>query len=61
MDSGKEYSPTKLTVLAEDLGQVVELTTPYNPKQDGTLERSIGILCKRTRTAIIDLNILVFL
>ena len=61
MDGGKEYSPTKLTVLAEDLGQVVELTTPYNPEQDGTSERSIGILCERTRTAIIDLNIPAFL
>jgi hypothetical protein len=30
MDGGKEYSPTKLTVLIEDLGQVVELTTLYN-------------------------------
>ena len=61
MDGGKEYSPTKLTDLADDLGQVVKLTTLYNPEQDGTLERLIGILCKRTRTAMIDMAILIFL
>ena len=61
MDGGKEYSPNKLATLAEDLGQVVELTTPYTPEQDGTSERSIGIICERTRTAIIDLNIPPFL
>ena len=61
MDGGKEYSPKKLAELAEDLGQVVELTTPYSPEQDGTSERSIGILCERTRTIIIDLNIPIFL
>ena len=43
MDGGKEYSPNRLTELAYDLGQVVELTTPYNPEQDGTSERSIRI------------------
>ena len=36
MNGGKEYSPNKLADLADDLGQVVELTTPYNPEQDGT-------------------------
>jgi hypothetical protein len=30
MDGGKEYSPKKLTKLAEELGQIVEMTTPYN-------------------------------
>ena len=61
MDGGREYSPNKLIELAEDLGQVVELTTPYTPEQDGTSERSIGIVCERTRTAMIDLNIPAFL
>ena len=61
MDGSKEYSPTKLTDLADDLGQVVKLTTPYNPKQDGILEQSIGILYKHTRTAIINIAILIFL
>jgi hypothetical protein len=32
MDGGKEYSPNKLATLAEDLGQVVELITPYTPE-----------------------------
>jgi hypothetical protein len=57
MDRGKEYSPNRLAKLAKDLGQVVELTILYNLEQDGTSERSIGILCERTRTAMIDLSI----
>lgn len=61
MDGGKEYSPKKLTELAEELGQIVEMTTPYNLEQDGTSERSIGIICERTRTAMIDMAILQFL
>src|SRR6202021_354505 len=61
MDRGKEYSPNRLAELAEDLGQIVELTTPYNLEQDGTSKRSIGILCEKTRTAMIDLNILMIL
>jgi hypothetical protein len=61
MDGSKEYSLNKLADLTVDLGQVVELTTPYSPEQDGTSERSIGILCERTRTAIIDMDIPRFL
>ena len=47
MDGGKEYSPKKLAELTDNLGQVVELTTPYNLEQDGTSKRAIGILYKR--------------
>jgi len=36
MDRGKEYSLKKLAKLADNLGQVVELTTLYNLEQDGT-------------------------
>ena len=61
MDGGKEYSPNRLADLAEDLGQIVELTTPYNPEQDGVSERSIGIICARTRSAMIDMDIPPFL
>jgi hypothetical protein len=32
-----------------------------NPEQDGTSERSIGIICERTRTAMIDMAIPQFL
>ena len=61
MDGGKEYSPKRLADLVDDLGQIVELTTPYNPEPDGTSERSIGILCERTRTAMLDMDIPQFL
>ena len=30
MDGGKEYSLKRLADLVDDLGQIVELTTPYN-------------------------------
>jgi hypothetical protein len=61
MDRGKEYSPNKLSELVENLGQIVKLTTLYNPEQDGTSERLIGIICERTRTVIIDIDIPQFL
>ena len=57
IDGGKEYSPKRLADLVDDLGQIVELTTPYNPEQDGTSERSIGILCERTRIVMLDIDI----
>ena len=61
MDRGKEYSPNRLADLAKDLGQVVELTTLYNPEQDSTSERLIRILYERTRTAMLDMDIPQFL
>ena len=36
MDGGKEYSLKKLAKFADNLKQIVEFTTPYNLKQDGT-------------------------
>jgi hypothetical protein len=61
LDGGKEYSPKKLDQLAENLGQIVEKTTPHNPEQDGLSERSIGIICEKVRTTIIDMDIPEFL
>ena len=54
LDCGKEYSPRQMGVLAAKLGQVVEMTTPYFPEQDGRAERSIGIIISRVRTVSID-------
>jgi len=61
MDRGKEYSLKKLAKLADNLRRVVELITLYNLEQDSISERTIGILCERTRTAIINIDILQFL
>ena len=61
LDGGKEYSPKQMGTMARSLGQIVELTTPYNPEQDGRSERSIGILGTRTRAVIIDQKIPKFL
>ena len=36
MDGGKKYSLKKLVKFVDNLGQVVEFTTPYNLEQDGT-------------------------
>ncbi|KAI1006112.1 Retrovirus-related Pol polyprotein from transposon TNT 1-94 [Podosphaera aphanis] len=47
--------------MEKSLGQIVELTTPYNPEQDGQSERSIGILGTRTRAVILDQKIPQFL
>ena len=58
---GKEYSPKQMGIMASSLGQIVELTTPYNPEQDGQSERSIGISGARTRAIIIDQKIPQFL
>jgi hypothetical protein len=38
MNKEKEYSLNKLSKLAENLGQIIKLTTLYNLEQDGTLE-----------------------
>ena len=57
IDRGKEYSPKRLADLVDDLGQIVELTTPYNPEQDSTSERSIRILYERIRIVMLDIDI----
>lgn len=61
LDSGKEFSPSRMGTMASKLGQIVEMTTPYSPEQDGRAERSIGIIVSRVRTVSIDQNIPKFL
>ena len=57
MDDGREYGPKKLPELAEALGMIVEVTTPYTPEQDGKAERSIRTIVERTRATMIDMDI----
>lgn len=61
IDGGKEYSPKMIGILAAELGQIMETTTPYFPEQDGRAERSIGIIMSRVRTVSIEMNIPKFL
>jgi hypothetical protein len=61
IDGGKEYSPSQLAQLADDLGQVIETTTPYTPNQDGKSEISIRIITERVRCVMIDQDIPLFL
>lgn len=53
MDGGKEYGVNELSTMAKDLGQVLELTTPYNPEQDGVSESSIKVVMSRVRKVMI--------
>ena len=39
IDGGKEYSPQLMGELAAKLGQIIEISTPYFPEQDGRAER----------------------
>ena len=61
LDGGKEFSPSQMGAIASRLGQVIEMTTPYSPEQDGRAERSIGIIVSRVRTVMIQKNIPKFL
>ena len=57
MDGGKEYSPTKMDAMAENLGQIVEVTILYSPEQDGLSERLISIICAKVRAVHEDMDI----
>ncbi|KAI0993347.1 hypothetical protein K3495_g14837, partial [Podosphaera aphanis] len=61
LDGGKEFSPSQIGEIASKLGQIVEMTTPYSPEQDGRAERSIGIIVSRVRTVSIEKKIPKFL
>lgn len=58
---GREYSPQIIGKLATDLGQIIEITTPYFPEQDARAERPIGNIISRVRTVAIEMNIPNFL
>ncbi|KAI1005914.1 hypothetical protein K3495_g2310 [Podosphaera aphanis] len=47
LNGGKGFSPSRMGAIASRLGQIVEMTTPYTPQQDGRAECSIGIIVSR--------------
>jgi hypothetical protein len=61
MDDGREYSPAKIKDLCDDIGTILELSTPYQSNQDGTAERSIRIVLEKVRSVMIGMNIPAFL
>jgi hypothetical protein len=61
MDDGREYSPAKIKDLCDDIGTILELSTPYQSNQDGTAERSIRIILEKVRSVMIGMNIPAFL
>ena len=58
MDDGREYGPKKLPELVKALEMIVKVTTLYTPEQDSKAKRSIRTIVERTRTTIINLDIL---
>jgi hypothetical protein len=61
LDGGKEYVPSQLEQLANDIGSEVETTTARTPNQDGKSERAIRTILERARCAMIDQGIPQFL
>ena len=61
MDNNREYGPKKLPELAKALGIIVKVTTLYTPEQDNKAKRSIRTIVERTRTTIINIDILQYL
>ncbi len=57
LDGGREYSPKEMAIFTKELGQILEIATPYNPHQDGKSERSLRTVMERLRPAYIDQNI----
>ena len=53
MDGGREYSLSQLKELCDNIGSILEITTPHNPEQDSISERSIQLILEKVRSAII--------
>ena len=57
MDGGSEYAPSKFKEMCADLGQRIEISTPYAPWQDGRAERSIRTIIGKVRKTMIAMEI----
>ena len=61
IDGGREYHPRELKDLAKELGQRLELFSPYHQWQDGRSERAIRLIVERMRKVMIAMEIPSFL
>ncbi|KAI0994487.1 hypothetical protein K3495_g13695, partial [Podosphaera aphanis] len=57
MDGGKEYAPSRFNEMCIELGQKIEISTPYAPWQDGRAERSIRTIIEKVRKSMIAMEI----
>jgi hypothetical protein len=57
LDGGREYSLSQFQELCDEIGSILEITTPHTPEQDAISERSIGIVLEKVRSVMIDLQI----
>ena len=57
MDGGTEYAPDQFNEMCNDLGQRIEISTPYAPWQNGRAERSIRTVIEKVRKIMIDMQI----
>ena len=61
IDGGREYSLSQLKELCDNIGSILKITIPHNPKQDSISERSIRLILKKVRNTIIGQSIPGFL
>ncbi|CCU76267.1 Gag-Pol polyprotein [Blumeria hordei DH14] len=57
LDGGKEYGVTELKKKMDNLGSILEITTPYAADQDGVSERSIRTVLEKAWPLIEDFKI----
>ena len=57
VDGGKEYGPNQLSALTAEMGQLLEVTTPYQHNQNGTAERTNRTIISKVRTVMLDAGI----
>ena len=60
-NNGEEFTSNKFKELYRDSGIKMELTTPYNPQQNGVAERNNRMIMEATRAMLHDQDILVHL
>ena len=58
MDNNREYGPKKLSKLIKALRIIIKVTILYTLEQDNKAKRSIRTIVERTRTTIINIDIL---
>jgi transposase InsO family protein len=54
MDNGKEFDSHKYDDLCRALGTKRELNMPYNPQQNGVVERNIRMICEAAKAMMYD-------
>jgi hypothetical protein len=55
-DNGGEYTSKEFVSFCRDVGIKRELTTPYNPQQNGVAERKNRTMLKRSRSSYVHMG-----